>query len=137
MFVQSLSDAPTNERGDGQVSYLTLAPGQHGSSNLAVTWVECAPGSQQSLHAHQDSEQVYVIVRGEGRMLVDEEEQVVGPGDTIFIAPRSRHAIRNEGDVELIYASAASPPFAMPTGDFAYRPRGDDGPQPGSPSANG
>jgi len=121
VFVQSLRDAPVNERGDGQVSYLTLAPGQHGAEHLAVTWVTCAPGSQQPLHSHAESEQVYVIVRGEGRMLVDGEEQVVGEGDTIFIPAGSRHAIRNESKAELVFASAASPPWEPPSDEFAYR----------------
>jgi mannose-6-phosphate isomerase-like protein (cupin superfamily) len=31
------------------------------------------PGSQQSLHAHDDSEQVYVVIRGRGLMIVDDE----------------------------------------------------------------
>ena len=121
MFVQSLRGAPVNERGDGQVSYLTLAPGQFGAANLAVTWVECAPGSQQPLHSHPESEQVYVIVSGEGTMLVEDEERSVRAGDTIFIPPGSRHAIRNKSGTELIFASAASPPFDEPTGEFAYR----------------
>jgi mannose-6-phosphate isomerase-like protein (cupin superfamily) len=123
MFVQSLRGAPVNERGDGQVSYLTLAPGQHGSANFAVTWVECAPGSQQPLHSHAGSEQVYVIVSGEGTMLIEGEEQTVGPGDTVFIPPGSKHAIRNDSAAELVFATAASPPFDEPTGEFAYRPR--------------
>jgi mannose-6-phosphate isomerase-like protein (cupin superfamily) len=123
MFVQSLRGAPVNERGDGQVSYLTLAPGQFGCSNLAITWVECAPGSQQPLHSHTDSEQVYVIVSGQGTMLIDDEEQTVGPGDTIFIPPGSRHAIRNDSGTELVFATAASPPFDEPTGEFAYQRR--------------
>jgi mannose-6-phosphate isomerase-like protein (cupin superfamily) len=126
MFVQSLRGAPVNERGDGQVSYLTLAPGQFGSANLAITWVECAPGSQQPLHSHANSEQVYVIVRGEGRMLIDDEEQTVSPGDTVFIAPGSWHAIRNDSGTELVFATAASPPFEEPGGEFAYEGRRRD-----------
>ena len=126
MFVQSLRGAPVNERGDGQVSYLTLAPGQFGSTNLAITWVECAPGSQQPLHSHANSEQVYVIVSGQGTMLIDDEEQTVGPGDTIFIPPGSRHAIRNDSGTELVFATAASPPFEEPAGEFAYEGRGRD-----------
>jgi mannose-6-phosphate isomerase-like protein (cupin superfamily) len=126
VFVQSLRGAPVNTRGGGQVSHLTLAPGQHGSENLAITWVECAPGSQQPMHSHTDSEQVYVIVRGEGRMLVEDEELIVGPGDTIFIPPGSPHAIRNESDEELVFASAASPPWEPPTDEFAYRPPGEE-----------
>jgi mannose-6-phosphate isomerase-like protein (cupin superfamily) len=122
MFVQSLSGAPVNRRGDGQVSYLTLAPGQHGSQHLAVTWVECAPGSQQPLHSHAESEQVYVIVRGRGTMIVGDESREVGPGDTILIPPGARHAIRNHTDAELVFASAASPPWEPPGDAFAYEP---------------
>jgi mannose-6-phosphate isomerase-like protein (cupin superfamily) len=120
MFVQSLSGAPVNRRGGGQVSYLTLAPGQHGSKGLAVTWVECAPGSQQPLHSHAESEQVYVIISGRGTMLVDEESREVGPGDTILIPPGAQHAISNHTDDQLVFTSAASPPWEPPSGEFAY-----------------
>jgi mannose-6-phosphate isomerase-like protein (cupin superfamily) len=120
MFVQSLSGAPVNRRGDGQVSYLTLAPGQHESRNLTVTWVECAPASQQPLHSHAESEQVYVIVSGRGMMLVDGESREVGPGDTILIPPGSQHAIRNHTGEELVFVSAASPPWEPPSDQFAY-----------------
>jgi mannose-6-phosphate isomerase-like protein (cupin superfamily) len=97
MFTQSLEQSPKNRRGGGQTSHLLLAPVQLGSRNLAITWVEGAPGSQQSLHAHPDSEQVYVIVAGRGLMIVDGEEQDVGAGTMVLIPPGSQHAIHNRG----------------------------------------
>ena len=87
MFMQMLGDSPQNRRGGGQVSHLLLAPGQFGSRNLAVTWVEGTPGSQQPLHAHQECEQVYVVVAGRGRMIVGGEEQDVQPGTLVFVPP--------------------------------------------------
>ncbi|TMG07051.1 MAG: hypothetical protein E6I09_00865 [Chloroflexi bacterium] len=65
MHIQSIDGAPANERG-GQKSYLLLTEGQFGSKNLAITWVEGAPGSMQAVHGHPDNEQIYVIVRGRG-----------------------------------------------------------------------
>ena len=53
MHIQKLADSPKNHRG-GQVSHLLLAPGQFGARNMLVTWVEGAPGSQQTTHAHAD-----------------------------------------------------------------------------------
>lgn len=50
--------------------HLLLAEGQFGARRLCVTWVECQPGSQQALHRHLTQEQAYVIVRGQGQMLV-------------------------------------------------------------------
>jgi putative monooxygenase len=122
MFTQVLADSPTNQRGDGQVSYLLLAPGQFGSGNLGITWVDGQPGSQQQLHEHPDSEQVYVIVAGSGEMIVEGEERHVEAGTMVFIPPGAKHAIRNSGTEPLTYVSATSPPFELPTGEFAYEP---------------
>jgi mannose-6-phosphate isomerase-like protein (cupin superfamily) len=124
MFMQMIGDSPQNRRGGGQVSHLLLGPGQFGSRNLAVTWVEGTPGSQQPLHAHHGCEQVYVVVAGRGRMIVGGEEQDVRPGTLVFVPPGTQHAIRNPGPGNLVYVSATSPPFAMPEGEFAYQPAG-------------
>ena len=53
MYIQTLTGSPENRRGSGQLSRLLLAPGQFGSRQLAITWVEGAAGSQQPLHALQ------------------------------------------------------------------------------------
>jgi hypothetical protein len=50
MFVSRRDASPKNERGNGQVSHLLLAHGQFGSRNLAITWVDGEPGSQQPIH---------------------------------------------------------------------------------------
>jgi len=110
MHIQTLDGSPRHHRG-GQVSYLLLTKGEFGSQNLAVTWVEGEPGSQQQLHAHPSQEQVFVIVRGRGLMLVDKEEKEVAAGSLVFIPPGAVHAIRNIGEEPLIYVSATVPPF--------------------------
>ena len=110
MFVRQLEESAREERG-GQTSYLLLGKGDFDSANLAVTWVECPPGSQQALHSHTEIEQVYVIVRGRGEMIVGDERATVGPGAMILVPPGTDHAIRNPYDETLVYVSAASPPF--------------------------
>ena len=82
---RTLEQSPRNHRG-GQVSYLLLGPGQFDSKNLAITWVEGAPGSEQPAHSHPDNEQAYVIVRGRGLMTVGTETQEVGQGSRPYPA---------------------------------------------------
>ncbi len=113
MHTQHISAAPINRPGDGQDSYLLLARGQFGSRHLSVTWVDCAPASEQRQHSHESQEQVYVIVRGSGLMRAGAEEQEVGPGTLVFAPPGTPHAIHNTGDEMLTYVSATSPPFAL------------------------
>ena len=123
MHTQTLDESPRNRRG-GQVSYLLLAPGQPGSRSLAITWVEGAPGSRQDVHAHPDSEQVYVIVRGRGVMTVGGEEREVAAGALVLVPPGAGHAILNTGEERLVFVSATVPPFEMPPegSPFAYGP---------------
>jgi len=120
--VRQTDDAATHSRGHGQISHLLLGPGDFGSRNLAVTWVECAPGSQQDLHAHPAEEQVYVIVEGRGTMTVGEEAQEVERGTLVFIPPQTNHAIRAAGDEPLIYVSAPAPPFEAKVAEGRWVP---------------
>lgn len=123
MHVSLAAESPRNERA-GQISYLLLAPGQFGSTRMAITLVEGDPGSEQPMHSHPEAEQVYVIVAGAGVMRVDDEEREVGPGTLVLIPPGAQHAIRNVGGTPLTYVSATSPPFDMPPPEsaFAYTP---------------
>jgi mannose-6-phosphate isomerase-like protein (cupin superfamily) len=121
MHVRRRDDAPRNERG-GQVSYLLFAT-QFGSSELAVTWVRGEPGSQQGLHAHEKSEQVYIIVRGRGLMIVDDGEREVEAGTAVLIPARAEHAIRNIGTEPLEYVSVTTPPFDAEISGDSWEPR--------------
>jgi mannose-6-phosphate isomerase-like protein (cupin superfamily) len=110
--VRRLSEAHVEERNRLR-SHFLLDAGDLGSRNLAVTWVDVAPGAKQKSHSHEDSEQVYVIVRGSGRMTVAGDQEQVGPGDLVFIPPATDHSIVNDGSEPLVYVSAMAPPVSM------------------------
>ena len=94
-------------------SHFLMDAGDLGSRNLTVTWVDVPPGAEQRAHSHSDAEQVYVIVRGRGRMSVAGDVEEVGEGDLVFIPPSTAHGIVNHGSEDLVYVSAASPPVSM------------------------
>jgi mannose-6-phosphate isomerase-like protein (cupin superfamily) len=110
--VRRLSEAAVEERGRLR-SHFLLDAGDLGSRNLTVTWVDVPPGAEQRAHSHPDSEQIYVIVRGTGRMRVAGDTEEVSEGDLVFIPPAAEHGIVNEGSETLVYISAASPPVSM------------------------
>ena len=62
-----------------------------------MTWVDVAPGSGQRPHGHVP-DQVYVVVRGQGRMRVGDEERTVAGGDMVFIPPGVVHSIENASE---------------------------------------
>jgi mannose-6-phosphate isomerase-like protein (cupin superfamily) len=110
--VRRLSEAAVEERGRLR-SHFLLDAGDLGSRNLTVTWVDVPPGGEQRAHSHPDAEQIYVIVRGSGRMQVAGDTEQVGEGDLVFIPPAAEHGIVNDGSEPLVYISAASPPVSM------------------------
>ena len=112
MRVRRLSEAHVAERGRLR-SHFLMDAGDLGSRNLSITWVDVPPGAEQHAHSHEDSEQVYVIVRGHGRMQVAGDEENVGEGDLVFIPPATDHGIKNDGEETLVYVSAAAPPVSM------------------------
>ena len=94
-------------------SHFLMDAGDLGARNLSITWVDVPPGAEQRAHSHEDSEQVYVIVKGRGRMSVAGDEEDVEEGDLVFIPPATDHGIVNDGKETLVYVSAASPPVSM------------------------
>jgi mannose-6-phosphate isomerase-like protein (cupin superfamily) len=110
--LRRLSEAPVEERGRLR-SHFLMDAGDLGSRNLTVTWVDVPPGAEQRPHAHGESEQVYVIVRGRGRMQVAGDVEEVGEGDLVLIPPGAQHGIMNDGSETLVYIAAASPPVSM------------------------
>ena len=53
-------------------------------------------------HTHTlDNEEIYVVVRGQGKMVVDGVEIEVGPGDVMVNRPGGRHGLTNPGPEEL------------------------------------
>ena len=112
MRLRRLSEAAVEERGRLR-SHFLMDAGDLGSRNLTVTWVDVPPGGEQRAHSHPDSEQVYVIVRGRGRMSVAGDVEEVGEGDLVFIPPATQHGIVNDGTETLVYIAAASPPVSM------------------------
>ncbi|MCU9613195.1 sugar phosphate nucleotidyltransferase [Caldibacillus lycopersici] len=59
-------------------------------------------GNQMTYHAHEHRNEVWTIVYGAGRAVVDGMEQVVNTGDVIYIAAGCKHTIFAETDMSII-----------------------------------
>ena len=64
--------------------------------NISIQISDIPAGSQQPLHKHEP-EQWYSIIKGKGLMIIENEEEIVNPGDAIYIPSNKQHGIRNIG----------------------------------------
>ncbi|MDX6633589.1 MAG: hypothetical protein QOG26_1594 [Solirubrobacterales bacterium] len=94
-------------------SHILMDAGELGSRHMSVSWIEVPPGVDQTMHSHEESEQVYVFVRGSGRMTVAGDTEAVGAGDLVLVPPATDHAIGNDGDADLACLSIQSPPVSV------------------------
>lgn len=111
MLVRRLEDAPVEEWHRLQ-AHVLMDAGELGARNLSVTWLTVPAGAKQTLRSHEESEQVYVVVRGIGAMSVAGDTQQVSEGDLILVPPATEHSIANDGEAELSCVSIQSPPVA-------------------------
>lgn len=60
------------------------------------------PGHSMNYHSHQHRDEVWVVIAGEGRTVVDGAERRVKPGDVITMTAGSRHTVFADTELKLI-----------------------------------
>lgn len=72
---------------------------QEGSMTIKAT---LNPGQSMNYHSHDRRDEVWTIVSGNGRTIVDGMEQIVGPGDVVTMQAGCRHTIIADTALTLI-----------------------------------
>jgi mannose-6-phosphate isomerase-like protein (cupin superfamily) len=89
---------------------LDAASGGAANQSLAEAWLE--PGQATERHYHARTEEIYVVLDGDGEMEVDGDRRRVGPGDAILIPPGAWHQVRAEGAAPLRFLCCCAPPYS-------------------------
>jgi mannose-6-phosphate isomerase-like protein (cupin superfamily) len=90
---------------------LQLVDQAMGARNVDVHLNVLEPGTGLgNYHYHQRSDNIYIILSGRARMIVEGEEYFVEPNQVVFIPPGVRHATANAGDTPLRLIEIYAPP---------------------------
>lgn len=60
------------------------------------------PGHRMNYHSHRNRDEVWVVISGEGKTIVDGFEQAVNPGDVITMSAGCRHTVIAQTELKLI-----------------------------------
>lgn len=77
----------------------TVIDAQPGSMTVRLS---IKAGERLSYHSHDYREEVWTVVSGKGRALVDGMEQILRVGDVVTVAPGCRHMIQADTDLSII-----------------------------------
>lgn len=70
------------------------------------------PGAAVGRHHHVETEEVYYIMRGTGRMTVGPDVREVAPGDAIFIPRGHPHTLENTGTEPMTILLVCGPAYS-------------------------
>ena len=90
-------------------SHILLDAGELGSRNLSVNWIVVPPGASEDLRSHEEAEQAYIVVEGQGSMSATGDTQQLARGDLVLIPPATDHSVANDGSETLGLISVQAP----------------------------
>lgn len=112
------TDRTTRYRFPTHTNLLVMDRAEATASESFISVME--PGEAPPLHVHHDTEQVFFVLSGQGRLITGEEEQDQGaivPGDLVRIPPGTWHKVPCVGDEPLRYLVVDVFPGGRPTAE--------------------
>ena len=82
---------------------------------LAAGRTVLAAGSSVGEHAHPDTEELYLVLEGHGRGVLDGRSFPVGPGDLFVCKAGHSHGLVNDSDAPLAYFGLLTPLGPIPS----------------------
>ena len=82
----------------------------HHTELQSLAEASLAPGQTTQRHQHRVTEEIYIVLEGEGDLEVDGDRQQVGPGDAVVIPPGAWHEIT--ATTELRFLCCCVPPYS-------------------------
>ena len=78
---------------------------------LGLTIID--PSSQSNPHRHEEAEEVFYVISGEGRIRVGESVFDVFPGSCVFAPPNQEHQLINTGSeiLKIVATTSPAPPM--------------------------
>jgi len=78
--------------------------------SLAEATLEVEQATER--HYHRMTEEIYFVLKGQGKMEVDGETTHVRPGDAVLIPAGAWHQLENNGTSELRILCCCAPPYS-------------------------
>jgi len=107
-------------RRDSVPAYVTLdgseirewvAPGTPGRRQSLAEATVPAGGSTLA-HFHRESEEIYLVTSGSGRMRLGDEERPISAGDCVVIPPGTVHRLWADPGAALVVVCSCVPPYS-------------------------
>jgi len=74
-------------------------------TNYKIKNITVKPSQRQSYQTHTKRAEAWIVLSGEGKITIDDEDTIIGPAAIVMIPPGMKHRIHNTSDKEdLVFA---------------------------------
>ncbi len=73
------------------------------ADNCKVKTITIKPGESPSYQYHYKRMEHWVIIQGEGKVIINDVERKVSAGDYIFVSRLDKHKVINSGQEDLVF----------------------------------
>lgn len=106
------ADIPAYATKDGSIIRELMHPAHHDAQKQSLAEATVPVDGVTHMHVHEQSEELYHVTAGSGRMHLGGETFGIAVGDTVCIRPGVPHAVENTGDGDLIILCCCSPAYS-------------------------
>ncbi len=111
MDVKNIHEVEAFTTADGSEIRELLAHRNSSIHKQSLAEARLKPGQKTTPHYHPQTEEIYYILSGKGRMDLADEQRDVGIGDAIAIPPGVTHQIANTGQEMLVFLCCCAPGY--------------------------
>lgn len=84
-------------------------PNLTNAEKLMLVRVTMPPGQAHKFHRHPAMEEIIYVISGTAEQWVEQNKQILGPGDAAHIPTDVVHGTYNAGDTDLVFLAILSP----------------------------
>lgn len=111
MDIRNRDQVPAFTTKDGSTIRELLAYRNSVIRNQSLAEATIPVGGATAEHYHPQTEEIYYILKGSGKMKIGEEMRAVQPLDAIAIPPGASHKIWNTGPEDLVLLCCCAPAY--------------------------
>ena len=95
---------------DGSKPREKLLVDRHEAETIALGYVSISKGESTQTGFHDDEEEIYVILKGEAKLILGDEESNIKEGDVVYVPRNTTHKMTCISDEKLEYLYFANWP---------------------------
>ena len=99
---ERVTETREHMRGGAGAALLTPASKELPGNARLFSEIRLAPGASIGHHVHENETEMVLFLEGEGRVMDDDVEVFVHPGDSMATFSGHGHSVENVGDTDLV-----------------------------------